>query len=723
MALILIVDDKTTNRNIFSRLAQSIEHNIKVQAFSAPLEALDWLKDNTPDLVITDYRMPGLDGAEFTQRIRNSPNGGDVPIVVITAYDDRTFRLQALEAGATDFLSSPVDYCEFTTRARNLLKLHRQQRYISDRAQSLEQQLRLSERSQEELVRSSREALAQVIDTVPAMISATDRQGQAVFVNAHFASFVDSTPSALMGKVLTDLLASDRQQYRKQAHAALFDKTQATVNFEEKIADRSGSERVFLTTKTPMRNSAGTIVSILTTSIDISERKKAESVLRHIALHDTLTGLPNRRMLYERVQQELSTHQGSFALHLIDLDRFKAVNDAFGHANGDCILQQVTARLSENIGGCNLVARISGDEFVILQVGLGELGAADVLAREIIDCLSAPFFLDGQEIGLGCSIGIAVSPRDGMNVDKLLKHADLAMYRAKADGRNTARFYSPEMETVSQSTINLEADLRKAICREEFVLHYQPQVDLISGRIVGAEALLRWMRPGFGLIPPSSFMGVAEGNGLINPIGAWVLREACAQGAVWRQLGFPPMRIAVNLSPAQFLGQDLVRLVSETLRATGLDPEYLELELTESGLLTDIERTKAILGRIKDLGVRIAIDDFGVGFSSLSYVKNFPVDTLKIDRSFISSLTADSRDKAIVQTIIALGATLDLKVIAEGVESVQQLACLRDHDCDEVQGYLFSQPVPPSAFENLLRKKRLFAPPKQNIALEKVGTQ
>ncbi len=719
MALILIVDDRSTNRNIFSRLAQSIEDNVTVQAFATPLEALEWLKDHTPDLIITDYRMPGMDGAAFTAQARSSANGTDVPVIVITAYDDRSFRLHALQAGATDFLNSPVDYCEFTTRASNLLKLHRQQQYMKGRAQALEHQLRLSKRFHEELVRSSRDALAQVIDTVPAMISATDQQRRAVFVNAHFAAFVDSTPDALMGRVLADLFVSDKQDFREQIHASFFEGARRSVSFEEKVSDPVGTERVFLTTKKPMLDAAGAVISVLTTSIDISERKKAERTLRHIALHDTLTDLPNRRMLYERIQRELSVGRSRFALHMIDLDRFKGVNDAFGHAGGDRILQQVTARLNECVPERNLVARMSGDEFVVLQLGVDDPEDAEALARRILDRLSAPLLLEGREIRIGGSIGIALSPRDGTDVEKLLKYADHAMYRAKAEGRNTLCFYTPEMEKVSQSNINLESDLRKALRNNEFVLHYQPQIDLASGCIAGAEALLRWMRPGFGLTPPQVFLSLAEESSLISEIGAWVLQEACAQAAAWQHLGLPPIRMAVNLSPLQFLRQDLVQLVRQTLGSTGLDPSRLELELTESGLLEDSERTMSILRNLRDLGVRIAIDDFGVGFSSLSYVKNFPVDTLKVDRSFISNLTADSRDEAIVKAIITLATSLGLKVIAEGVETAQQLGCLSNHPCDEVQGYLFSPPVPSAAFERLLREQSRFLVPRPGPMLRK----
>jgi diguanylate cyclase (GGDEF)-like protein/PAS domain S-box-containing protein len=657
--------------------------------------------------------MPGMDGAEFTREVRGTINGSDVPIIVITAYDDRTFRLQALEAGATDFLSSPVDYYEFTTRARNLLKLQRQQEFTKSRALTLEQQLRLRERSHEELVRNSREALAQVIDTIPALISATDKEGRAVFVNAYFAAFVDSAPALLTGQKLADLLPSDRREYSARADTLLFEHSSTMLSFEEQVTDQSGIARVFLTTKAPMRDSTGNVVNILTTSIDISERKRAENVLRHTALHDPLTDLPNRRMLYERVQQELAGGAACLTLHLIDLDRFKTVNDALGHASGDNLLQNVSTRLSELINDHVLVSRISGDEFAIVQFGSNDPDTAAGFAQTIIESLSSPFFLDGQEVSIGCTIGITIASPDARDVETLLKRADLAMYRAKAEGRSTFRFYSPDMDAVYRRNIILEADLRKAIARDQLLLHYQPQIDLMSGRIVGAEALLRWARPESGLTPPSAFLSLAEESGLIVDIGAWVLQEACAQAMIWQEMGLPPIRLAVNLSPVQFLRQDLVQLITETLKASGLNPELLELELTESGLLDNVEKTTSTLRELKKLGVRISIDDFGMGYSSLNYVRNFPVDRLKIDRSFISNLTVGSRDEAIVHAIAMLAASLELKVTAEGVEHAEQLSCLRAQLCHEAQGYLFSPPVPSAAFEALLREWPQFLFPEQ----------
>jgi EAL domain-containing protein (putative c-di-GMP-specific phosphodiesterase class I) len=297
------------------------------------------------------------------------------------------------------------------------------------------------------------------------------------------------------------------------------------------------------------------------------------------------------------------------------------------------------------------------------------------------------------------------------------------MYRAKADGRNTFRIHSPDIDVDAQPNFILEADLRKAAGQEQLLLHYQPQIDLFTGRIVGAEALVRWMRPGYGLTPPNVFLPAAEESGLIVEIGAWVLREACAQAAVWREHGLPPLRVAVNLSPVQFLRQDLVQLVADTLSATGLAPEFLELELTETSLLDDVQQTIATLQSLKELGVTVSVDDFGVGYSSLSYVKNFPIDRLKIDKSFISNLTTNSRDEAIVRAIGTLAASLGVKVIAEGVETLQQLECLRAQGCDEAQGYLFGRPMPPSELESIVRNKPEFVMTKDCTAIREALVQ
>ncbi|HVI28024.1 putative bifunctional diguanylate cyclase/phosphodiesterase [Hansschlegelia sp.] len=710
MPLICILDDRVTNRNIFAKLAASIEPDVTVRAFGSPLEALAWMAENTPDLVITDFKMPELDGAEFTRRFRALRGCEDVPVVVLTVYEERSFRLSALEAGATDFLQSPVDHHEFLTRARNLLKMRRQQLVIASRAVTLEKELRTSERSREQALRDSSERLAQVIDTVPAMISAADRSGRCIFVNAYQAAMKGVEAPALLGRSAIDMFGPEHGA-RSAALDRLICESGATIpSFEEEITTRGGERRCFLTTKAPLRDAAGEIVAVLTTSLDITDRKRAEGHLRHLAHHDALTDLPNRALLHERVRHEIAHARRTdrkFALHLFDLDRFKGINDVLGHHVGDRLLRAVSERLRATVRESDTVARLGGDEFAILQADVGSVEDTTELARRVREALAIPFRFDGEEVSTSASIGIALFPDNGFDVDELLKNADLAMYRAKADGRDGFRAFAADMDTSARAITVLESDLRRALARNEFELHYQPQVDLSTGRIVGAEALIRWRRENGDLVSPGEFLPRAEENGLIVPINEWVLREACAQAASWPKLGLPPIRIAVNLSGVQFRKVDVRQVVLDALEVSELDPKRLELELTETILLQD---TGTVVGQLKALqerGVTFSIDDFGTGYSSLAYVKNFPVDRLKIDRSFVDNLKNDANDAAIVRAIISLGHSLDLEVIAEGVETAAQVAHLRAEGCDEVQGFYFGRPMRAPDLVELVRRETL----------------
>lgn len=707
MPVVAILDDRATNRNIYCRLAASLEEGVRVHAFPDAVEALNWLAENPADLVITDFKMPKLDGAEFTRRFRAQPWGGDTPVIVITVYEDRELRLRALEAGATDFLLSPVDHQEFVTRARNLLKLSKQQQLIKQRALTLEHELEDSERSRQALLRESRERLAQVIDTIPAMISAADPEGHCVFVNAYQAQFAKSN-SALTsnGNAIGKIEPIGRERSRN-LDRIIFETGEPLPSFEEEIVDRSGRTRVFLTTKSPLRDQSRRVVSVLTTSLDITDRKQAESRLRHLALHDPLTNLPNRLMLQQRLQRELARGRRGdhgFALHLLDLDRFKAVNDVLGHQLGDRLLQAVSQRLCEAVGGCDSVARLGGDEFAILQTDVARAEDAAALAQQVVNTLARPFQCDGQELAITASIGITLSPADARGVDELLRNADLAMYRAKAEGRNGYRFYAADMKAHALRTVGLERDLRTGLARREFVLHYQPQLDLRTGRIVGAEALLRWRRPGIGLVRPGEFLPLAEENGLIVPINAWVLHEACSHAVRWKQQGYPQLRWAVNFSPIQFRNQDVLELVKSALNGSGLNPEALDMELTEGILVENADAAAQVLRELREIGVGFSIDDFGAGYSSFSYVKNFPVNRIKIDQSFVRNLKSDPTDTAIVRAIISLGHSLNLGVIAEGVETMEQLTQLAAEGCDEIQGYYVSPPVAMEEFEKLVQR-------------------
>jgi diguanylate cyclase (GGDEF)-like protein/PAS domain S-box-containing protein len=706
MSLIVILDDRVTNRNIFAKLAGSIEEGVRVQAFGNPVEALAWMGDHTPDLVITDFKMPHLDGAEFIRRFREIGPCADVPVVVITVYEERSFRLKALEAGATDFLLSPVDHHEFLTRARNLLKLRRQQLLIKGRAFTLERELEDSERTREAVLRDSRERLAQVIDTIPAMISAADRDGRCVFVNAYQASLYGLDPAEAVGRAIERVFPDERGRRSHGLDQLVFRSGKALPSFEEEIVDRDGTTRVFLTTKSPLRDGSNQVANVLTTSIDITERKQAESHLVHLAHHDTLTGLPNRFLLHDRVRREVArARRGDrfFALHLLDLDRFKGVNDALGHHVGDRLLKLVAERLGGLVREIDTVARLGGDEFAILQAEVARPEDAFDLAARVVAAVAEPFEVDGKSITTSTSIGIALHPTDGADVDELLKSADLAMYGAKAEGRNTYRLFAAHMNDTAREEIVLDADLRQALARGEFVLHYQPQVDLRTGRIVGAEALLRWNRPGQGLVGPAEFLPFAEEHGLIIPINEWVLREACREAQGWVDAGLPPLRIAVNLSPVQFRQQNVRALVIDVLATTGLDPSRLELELTESIVLQNTQAVADDMRRLQDLGVTFSIDDFGTGYSSLAYVKNFPVDRLKIDQCFVRNVRSDPNDAAIVRAIVSLAHSLDLEVIAEGADAAEQVTFLRQEGCDEVQGYFFSRALPAHELIALVR--------------------
>ncbi|MCX5579756.1 EAL domain-containing protein [Kaistia terrae] len=696
MPKIVIVDDSSTNQRIYSKLARQLESDPDIRTFGNPRKALEWLAENTVDLIITDYKMPAMSGAALAAAIREDARNWDVPVIVITAYSDQEFRVTALEAGATDFLLSPVDHVEFLARAKNLLKLRAQQLLIAKRADQLESNLNIKE----QLLRESREALAQVIDTVPAMINATDRDGRCVFVNAHQAAFFGKVPGDLVGQPIEALLGEERAHISRRLDQLVLKTGRSISSRQEDVWAPNGEHRIYLTSKAPLYDGMGEIASVLSTSIDITEQRHAERRLLHIVNHDPLTGLPNRLMLRDHLRRELARGRRgdqNFALHFIDLDRFKAVNDAHGHHRGDELLQRVAEALTELVGDNHTVARLGGDEFAILQPDIDGPDDAGRLAQSILDLLNSEEN-SPLSLNIGASIGVTLAPLDGTDPDELLKNSDQAMYLAKSLGGGTWRFFAADMRPRASQTAHLETELRGALSRREFVLHYQPQIDLRTQKVVGVEALLRWQHPQRGLLAPGSFLGLAEETGLILPINEWVLNEACRQGAAWEASGLGDLRVAVNMSPIQFKRQGVESLVKDALRASGMRPTSLELELTEGILLGHDEQIVKQMNVLRSLGVTLSVDDFGTGYSSLSYLRSFPLHRLKIDRSFVQDLGSDPSALAIVRTIIDLGHILHLQVLAEGVEAEHQLSLLRLEGCDEVQGYYFSRPIPADAF-------------------------
>ncbi|MBU1664295.1 MAG: EAL domain-containing protein, partial [Gammaproteobacteria bacterium] len=456
-----------------------------------------------------------------------------------------------------------------------------------------------------------------------------------------------------------------------------------------------------------IRDQQGELRHYVALFTDISERKRNEEHIRHLAEHDSLTGLPNRALLQDRLLQAMARAEraGSrLALLYIDLDRFKLINDTLGHPVGDALLQEVAHRLQATVRVSDTVSRQGGDEFLVL---LDEIESADDAARvaqKMLDLLAQPCWVAGHELTVTPSIGISLYPDDSTDMITLIKSADIAMYQVKEGGRNAYQFYTGDMNERASERLTLEHDLRRALERGEMLLHYQPKIELASGRIVGLEALLRWRHPRLGLVPPERFIAIAEDSGLIVPIGEGVLHEACRQSQAWRAAGLPAIAIAVNLSATQFRRAGLEDSLRDILAATGLPPRLLELELTESVVMNQADATVAILTRLHDMGVRLSIDDFGTGYSSLAYLKRFPIEKLKVDQSFMRDVAHDANDAAIVRAIIGLAHSLGLGVIAEGVETREQLDFLRSLGCEEAQGNYFSQPLSPSEIEPLLRK-------------------
>jgi diguanylate cyclase (GGDEF)-like protein/PAS domain S-box-containing protein len=660
-------------------------------------DALRVLAETQVDIVLLDVVMPGLDGYTVCERLRQMPSSATVPVVMLTGLDDNESIDRAYQVGATDFISKPITWAVLGHRVRYLLRASRAFRDLAKHQASLENAQRLAHLGSWEWELQSNQG------------SWSSETYRILGLEPHAAE-------ASVERFLAHVHDEDRVALR-QALAELV----RTGEFSPRVARLvrpDGSVRHAQLQARGSLDASGTVTRLAGTIQDVTELKEAEQRIRYLAYFDRPTGLPNRQFFMERLTQALATarrHQRQLGVLSLDLDQFKRINDTLGHAIGNDLLLEVAHRLTTALreedcltagDGAHQspegVARLDGDEFSLLIGELAQYHDAAKVARRLLEELRKPFRVGGQEVFVTASIGMALYPLDGEDADSLMKNAGAAMHFAKEQGRDNYQFYSRAMNATALEKLSMESQLRKALEREELLLYFQPKIRASSGRIVGLEALIRWNHPELGIVPPSQFIPVAEESGLIVAIGDWVLHAACAQNQAWRQDGFPPVHVAVNIAMPHFRHGDLVASIADALQRTGLDPSLLEIELTESMLMQGVDVTLETLHRLRDMGVRLAIDDFGTGYSSLSYLKRFPLHTLKIDRSFIKDLPRDAEDVAITKAIIAMAHSLRLAVVAEGVETPEQLAFLQQHGCDEVQGYLFSRPVNADEFVALL---------------------
>ncbi|MFN5823122.1 MAG: putative bifunctional diguanylate cyclase/phosphodiesterase, partial [Sphingomonadales bacterium] len=602
-ARIVIVDDRSTNLRIYAQFVAMMGPNFSTKCFQSAVDALRWLETEPADLLIVDYRMPEMNGADFIRAIRSKTSGRNVPAIVITARQDRECRIAALDAGATDFLQSPVTDSEFRERALLLIGQHRKRIELEQRAAELS-----SDDAKDETA-NGKSMLEQIIDTTPILINATDRNGKFLFMNSYQSAMFGVEPELLVGRPISEMLDPPLAERELRRNALILESGQSTPNYEE-VFDSEGIELTFHCNKSPLRNKEGQIIGVLTSALDITARKFAEEHRAHLALHDMLTGLPNRALLAENMRhaiEECATTDSKAALLLVDLDRFKVINDTRGHQTGDMLLRQVAERINGALGANELAARIGGDEFALILRNIESIEDVSHRCQALLTQIGRPYSLGGVDQLIGASIGIAIIPDDGNSPDELLRVADLAMYEAKSNGRNCHCFFSPQLNQIAQFNAGVEADLRRAIDRDEFFLEYQPIVDSSSTEICGLEALVRWQHPTRGRLMPSEFLRVANDSGLIDRIGTWVIDAACRQISAFEKEGINLPHIAVNVSPRQFQSINIAAEILNAMERHNVASDRIVVEITEELLLDQSPDLMQQLIELRSNGIELSI--------------------------------------------------------------------------------------------------------------------
>jgi len=694
--LVLVVDDDGPSREVARAALERGGFAVDDAADGAA--ALAAVARRRPDVVLLDVVMPGMDGFTACREIRAAPGGQTMPVLMVTALDDHDAISRAFDAGATDFVTKPVHWGTLLQRVRYMMRAGATAAALRESEARLANAQRIARLGHWEWdVAADRVACSDIVQGVlgrpPERLDCT------------FRSFTANVHRADRGAVMAAFRAAM--------------KCTAPFSTDFRVVRPDGTVGAVRLVAEIGRDPDGRPRRVVGTLQDITERHEAEARIRHMALHDALTDLPNRILFKERLARTLEDARRArrkAAVLFVGLDRFTRINASLGYDAGDQLLKAAAMRLT----GCLEVAaaagmkaeisRFGGDEFTLVLDRVGAPEDVATLARRILDILAEAYAIGGQDVYTTTSIGISLYPEDGTLVHNLLRNADAALRHAKRQGKNTFRFYSPAMNAGAERRLALENDLQKALDHGELLLHYQPTVDMRTGRPVGFEALLRWNHPRLGLVPPGDFVPLAEETGLIVPIGEWVLATACAQGKRWRDEGLPPFRVAVNLSARQFWQEDLAPTVGRILVDTRLDPRLLDLELTESTFMQDAEATVKALMSLKEMGVTLSIDDFGTGYSSLAYLQRFPLDALKVDRSFVQDVTTNPDSAAITRTILAMARNLGLRVVAEGIETADQYALLQAEGCHEGQGFFIGRPMPAADVAAFVRQAAGIAP-------------
>jgi diguanylate cyclase (GGDEF)-like protein/PAS domain S-box-containing protein len=685
--LLMVEDNLGDFRLIREMFNEQDLHDTELTQVKSMGEAEKHLAEGTVDIILLDLGLPDAQGLEAVRRAHAA--APHVPLVVLTTRDDELMAVQALREGAQDYLlKDQID-------GRRLLRaLH----YAVERKVMEEELFVEKERAQVTL------------NSIGDAVICTDIAGNVSFLNLVAEKMTgwprQDAAGRPMAEVFRILDAPSREAISNPMEMAVGQNRTVHLPSNCLLISRDGFETPIEDSIAPIHDREGKVTGAVIVFHDVSVARTMALQMAHSAQHDFLTGLPNRALVNDRVSQAIafaSRHSKKVAVLFLDLDGFKHINDSLGHAIGDKLLQSVAKRLVNCVRGSDTVSRQGGDEFVVLVSEAEQSGDAAITARRMLQAVAEAHSIDQHDLYVTTSIGISVYPDDGLDAETLIKNADTAMYQAKENGRQSFQFFKPAMNVRAVERQSIEESLRRALEREELTLHYQPKINLKTGEITGAEALIRWRHPTRGLVPPAQFIPVAEDCGLILPIGRWGLREACRQARAWVNAGLSLTTMAVNISAMEFRDEHFLEGVFAILNDTGLDPRSLELELTETVLMKRAEATEAILKALRVIGVQVAVDDFGTGYSSLSYLRRFSIDALKIDQSFIRQLTTVPDETAIVTAIISMGRSLKLRVIAEGVETHQQLEFLQAHLCDEAQGYYFSRPMAAQEFAKLLK--------------------